>query len=384
MARALKLRELKRLYDVQGAAATCDHLQEALAEKHLRPEDFSVRDLTEVLVGREFLDAMQPRKSGRMSLFEAANAVDTSAFSNITGQILYNKILQGYENPAFLWPSLCETVPTTFLDGEKIPGISRIGDVAEQVDEGMPYPFVGLSEEFVETVRLIKRGFILPLTREIIIADRTGILLRNAGEGGKYLGINKEKRVIDLAIGVTNNYKRNGTATNTYLTTGAYVNVAGTNSLVDWTDIEKAELLFDALNDPTTGEPIVMPPSLQLLVPTALKYTAKRIVSATEIQHVDNQAAASTIRTSSSSPVPNYQILSSPYVGRRTGDATTWFLGDFKGAIAYMEAWGIEPEQADSNAQAKFLQDIWMQYKVSEMGAAQMLEPRRLTKSTAA
>lgn len=318
-----------------------------------------------------------------MSLVEAANAVDTSAFSNITGQLLFNKIKEGYSNPALLWPEMCETITTNFLDGEKIPGIGPVGDKPEIIGEGMPYPTFGLSEEFVETVKLVKRGFIIPVTREAVIADRTGLLLRVASEGGKYLGINKEKRVLDVALGIVNNYKRNGTSTNTYLTAGAYINVKESNALIDWSDIENAELIFDALTDPNTGEPILMPPQLTIIVPTALKYTAKRIVSATEVQHVDNQTNATTYRTAGANPLPNYKVLSSAYIKNRTSSATTWFIGDPKGAFAYMEAWAIEILQAAPRSEAEYLQDIITSYKYGEMGAAQALEPRRMVKNTA-
>ena len=122
--------------------------------------------------------------------------------------------------------------------------IGRIGDKAEIVDEGASYPLVGLNEEYIDTPPTRKRGFIVPVTREIIVADRTGILLKAAGETGRWCGLNKEKRVLDVVTGIQNNYKRNGTATNTYLTSGAYVNSQTGNALDgqgnEWRALEKA------------------------------------------------------------------------------------------------------------------------------------------------
>jgi hypothetical protein len=43
----LKYRELKRRYELDGADQTVSHLSEALREGHLKPEDFSIRDLAE-------------------------------------------------------------------------------------------------------------------------------------------------------------------------------------------------------------------------------------------------------------------------------------------------------------------------------------------------
>lgn len=383
----VKVLELKRMYESMGPVETCERLGQALTEGHLRPDDFSIRDLFVGLIegGDELLRQISYGKSGGFRLQEAAQGVDTSAFSNITGQIIFNKVKEGYNSPEFLWPQLCETIPTTFLNGELIPGIGQVGDKAEVVGEGNEYPMLGLNEEYVQTPVLSKRGFIIPVTREIIVADRTGLLLRVCGEGGRvYMGVNKEKRVIDVATGQTNSYKRNGTATNTYLTSGAYIN-SQSNRLTDWTSVEKAELLFDAMTDPNTGEPIILL-GRQLLVPTALKYTARRILEATEVAMVDNQANATTYRTMSGNPLKGngstYTVLSSPYVKVRDSSATTWFFGDFKRAFAYMEAWAIETLQASPNSESEFRRDIWQQYKVSEMGKEAVLEPREVTTNT--
>lgn len=374
-----------------GPRKTMRVLTEALEAKKLRPDDFSIRDLFEHTVehGREALDLMSPRKSGgrnwasiRTYLEAGGHAVNTATFSEITGQLLITRVKEAYDDPAFLHPELCETQQSDLLDTEKIVGIGRLGDNAEQVDEGMPYPLVGLNAEYIERAAMVKRGLIVPVTRECIVADRTGQLLRWAAEAGKWLGLNKEKRVLDVAVGVTNNYKRNGTATNTYLTSGAYVN-SHTNALVDWTDFENVELLMEALTDPNTGEPIVGNIEA-LLVPTALKHTALRLLGAEHVEHVDNQANAATIRTQSPNPFrgAGWKVLSSPYVKLRTSSASTWFAGQFKRAFRYYEAWGIETSQAPAGNEADFNQDIMFRHKASEMGVCQAEEPRAVVKNT--
>ena len=178
MGKSINVKELVRLRESKGSAEAARHISQALEDKHIRSEDMSIRDLFVGLIegGSELLYLMQSRKSGdrtMQSLLEAANAVDTSAFAAITGQLVFNRVKEKYEDPAFLWPELCETIPTNFLDGEKIPGIGRLGDKAEQVDEGMPYPTIGLNQEYIETAVTKKRGFIVPVTREIIVARAT-------------------------------------------------------------------------------------------------------------------------------------------------------------------------------------------------------------------
>jgi hypothetical protein len=363
-----------------GAVA---NLLESLNKGDLKPENFSVQDLFVALheSGAELLHMISSKKSGGMPLLEAAQAVDTAAFTGIIGQIVFNKVKDAYSDPEFLWPDLVETMNSQFLDGERIPGIGRIGDKAEIVDEAASYPLVGLNEEFIDTPPSRKRGMIVPVTREIIVADRTGILLKAAGETGRWMGLNKEKRVLNVVTGQTNNYKRNGTATNTYLTSGAYINSQTGNALDtsgnEWRALEKADLLFDAITDPNTGEPIIVKPD-SIVVPTALLRTAQRILGGTGIVTVDNRANAGTIRTESPNPYggKNIKVLSSPYVKLASSSATKWWWGTPKKAFLYIQIWDIETLQAASNNELEFSQDIWMRYKVSERGVCAVQEPR--------
>lgn len=393
MPKAMNLREMRRQVETLGRARTVALWGELFEDKQagVKPDDVSVRDLFEAYVpdGTEVLRRMRPGVGGGLTLLEASNAVDTSVFSAITGQLIFTKIKDEYQLATLLADQLVTTMPTSFIEGEKIPGIGGIGDEAEIIEEGYPYPLAGIGPEYIEAPPTKKRGFIVPVTREIIIADRTGVLLARAGDGGKWMGVNKEKRVIDVAVGVINNYKRNGTSTNTYLTAGAYINQQA-NSLVagDWTKIENAELLFDAMLDPNTGEPIgISPGGYTLLVPTALRMTALRIANATEVRYGDGASNTSAYymgnplsdRPSGSGGIA---VMSSPYVKARTGSATTWFYGQPKEAFTYSEVWGIETSQAPANNEKDFNNDIQQQYKVSERGVAWTNEPRRMTKNT--
>lgn len=390
-------KDIRGAIEKHGSHGFVNRLQESFenqdAKQRLSPDDFSIAEIFKGSVGknlqegREIFQEMSRRGRGAMTLLEATNAVDTSAFSNITGQILYNKIREGFNRPEFIHPQLVETVQTQFLNGEKIPGIGGVGDKSEVVGEGQVYPNVGLNEEYIQTVPLKKHGMILPITKEAIIADRTGLLMKQSNDLGYYAGVKKEKECIRVVTGATgyNNYKRNGVATNTYLTSGAYVN-SHANSLtggLEWRAIEAAELLFNAITDPNTGEPILIQPDT-VIVPTALLRSFQRILNATEIQHVDMQANAATIRTTSANPYSgaSYKIVSNQYVKSITTSASTWFIGQPKRAFYWMEAWGMETTQAASNNEAQFTQDIEIRVKVSHMGVAQVAEPRFMVKNT--
>ncbi len=393
MSRAVNYRELKRLYETLGAQEACRHLRESLAQKHLRPEDFSIRDLAEATIpdGREFIRLLDPRaKSGGVDLLEAADAVDTAAFSNITGQIIFSKIMEGFGSEAFVASRMVETVPTRF-NGEKIPGIGQIGDAAEKIEEGRPYPNVGLNEDYIETPATTKRGLIVPVTKEAVFFDRTHLVLQRAGEVGEFLGLNKEKRILDCIIDANttdHQYKWRGTKYDTYQPSGTpWANVKSNNPLLDWTGVDAAEQLLANIIDPNTGEPVLIMADTIFVCPELL-HTAQRVIHATEVIQVDNQANPSTVRTIAPNPLAgSYRIASSRLMRSRLSAASqptsTWYLGNFRRAFAYMENWPITVTQAPQNSEAEFTQDIVIRFKASERGAAATLEPRYVVKNTA-
>lgn len=377
-------RDLARQVELEGIEKTVDELKPLLEAGEIKPEEFSLRQLAENLVedGREWVESFDPRSAGSMPLIESGDAVNTANFSNITGQIVYSKILDAYADPIFIGDELCTTIPTRF-NGEKIPGMSRIGDGAETVPEGKDYPVLGYSEDYIETPQTTKKGMRVDVTKEAIFFDRTNLVLDRAAEVGRWLGVNKEKRILDTALGITASYKRLGTSYSTYVDT-PWDNLAASNALVDWTDIETAELLFDGMTDPYTGEPIGVMPNT-IVVPTALLATA-RIILGGFVEKVDMQANAVTYRTAAgTNPVraSQYRLVSSQYVKARTSSASTWFIGDFKKAFAYMENWPITVVQAPSNAEDDFKRDVVAQYKASERGTAAVLDPRYVVKCTA-
>jgi len=356
--------------------------------KTRKAHQYSLRMLFEHMVdgGRELVDSWRASPSGGgINLSEATDGVSTAAFVNITGQIIYSQVMDTFNRPEFLSDKVCTTVPTQF-DGEKIAGIGQLGDQADTVLEAEEYPYAGVSEEWVDTPRTVKRGFIVPVTKEAIAFDRTGLVLRRASDVSYWLAVNKEKRVLDAVLGISTLYRRNGGAAQaTYgdtHTNGDFDNLCATNALVDWTDIENAELLFDGMTDPNTGEPIMVTPN-QLIVPTALKKTAQRVCNATEIRFGDGSSSTTQTISAASNVQNSYEILSSQYVKARTSSATTWFIGDFKRAFYYMENWGITSVPAPANSHDEFHRDIVNQFKVSERGAAHVQEPRYAVKCTA-
>jgi hypothetical protein len=383
--KTLNYRELKRRYDLDGSTKTVEHLTEALSEGSLKPEDFSLRDLAEALVpdGREWVGTFDPRSGG--DPLTEQDGVDASAFRTVAAQVVQSKVLEAYTNEAFVVSKMVSTIPTR-LDGEKIPGATRVVDRIDEVGAGMPYPSLGFEEDYIETPSTTKRGFIVPVTREAIFFDRTNLVLSRAAEVGEVLGLNKEKRLLDLLLGITNNYKHRGVAYNTYLASGDWVNVVTGNELVDWTDVDAAEQRLAEIIDPATGEPVLLR-GTQVLVMPAYRHAAHRVFSAAQVSYGGETAETTTY---AANPLRGYQVAESRLAYRRvlaSGIAADsakkwWFLGDFRKAFAYMENWPITVTQAPLGSEAEFTSDVVLRFKASERGAAAVINPRCVVKCT--
>lgn len=369
-----------------------EQFTEALAKGHLKPSEFSFRELYESLVpnGREMIESWNPKygPDSGAPLTEAAGAITASDFSNISGQIMYTATLESLTPEDYPFQALIPTQSTPY-DGEKIPGITGLGDQAAIVPENQAFPYAGVGEDWIETPQTTKRGFIVPITKEALFFDRTGLLLKQASAVGEALTLNKEKRAIDCVIDentTAHRYKWRGTTYATYQTTSPWDNVTAANALVDWTDIDNCDQTLNGITDPNTGEPVVVEADT-LIVTKSLEQTAKRIVNATEV-HVITPGYATTGNpnvTKVNNPMASkYKIVSSRLLASRLATDTDYFYGRPSKAFKYMENWPITVSQAPPGSSDDFRRDVVQQFKCSERGQFATIEPRVMSKSTVA
>jgi len=384
--------ELGRRVQLDGLGRTCQFLEGALDSGSMAPMDFSIQDLAEALivdshgqpVGPDWVRQLGPQKSGGMLLMEASSGVSLSAFTNITGQIVYSAMMQGYQQDAFIAQQLVPNIPTR-LSGEKIPGITGLYDSVEEVNPGMPFPEMGFGEDYTETPATTKRGFIISVDKETIFFDRTSQVVQRAGQVGEVLGRKKEKLLWDVIAGITNNYKWRGTTYNTYQTSTPWINTASGAELLDWTDLDTAEQLFSNILEPNTDEPIVVEPDTVVIMPKK-RHTLRQILGASQLR-VTSPTSAIT-QTIAPNTIQGYSSVESRFAYRRiissgvaAADAANWwFLGNFKKAFAWMENWPITVVQAPDNHEAEFKQDIVLRWKASERGIAAVMNPRYVVK----
>jgi hypothetical protein len=390
-------RKLRELWKEKGKAKCLHHINEGFVKGDWGPNDFSIRNLAENLIGdgREFVNAIDSRRRGVM---EDVTAVDTSTFSSINRQIIFSTINEAMQLDELIGDKLVTVMPSNLQERELIPGISAATDEFEaEVPEGKQYPSVGLSEEYVELPRAEKHGGIIGITREAIVADRTGVLIERARSIGSGLAIRREKSILDVFIGGVNPYVRKGIARNTY------ANIAGTSyfdniitdALVNYTDVQAAANLFFQQRDPNTGEPLGHSPTTFVCCPD-LMWTARPVFRDTSVRLGDITAAPG-IQSIGNNRIPwDLELLTNEWLTMRllhhngNGGLTTtdralsvahWFIGRPRDAFVWKQIWPLDVEEAPANNEAMFNADVIARFKVSYKGVAGVREPRYMIRS---
>jgi len=355
---------------------------------------YSIKDLAQTFLGKDVsgeLRHVSLRES--TDLLEAGGmTVNSTAFPQITGQLLFSEIRAGFDLEANVFTPIVPVVPSIIKGTEIVPSITCVDpDDIESVLEGQAYPRIGVTEEYFTLPAKVKKGAIIEVTREAIALDKTGMLVGQAQSLGRAHGQTRENEIIDCLIGQTNNYSRNGTATNTYLTTGAYVNNQSSAVLSDWTDVESAVRLFDAILDPNTSEPLASQVR-HLIVSPAKLMTAARILAATGTQHDSDHAEPLNEKTLGHNPIANLgltllssirlnrRVLAGPEAVQANADAG-WWLGNLSELLKFYEVWPLALMQKGAESEASFDRDVTLQFKSTHYGVCAVVEPRYMTRN---
>ena len=374
----INTRELRKRIELDGAENTAQHITEALKQGDLKPDDFSIRELAE-----SFLPGGLTQTEQMEVLTEDA----AIPFVQTVGAVIDTKIKESYNQEAFAASKLVRTIPTR-LNGEKIHMLGTVSGSNLAVAAGSSYSTADIHAGYIETPITTKHGLIIPVTKEAVFFDQTHHILERAAEVGELLALNKEKRILDMILGITNTFKQNGTVRDTYYTgesSHPWKNLLADNELLNWESIEAAEDLFGNMVDPITNDPILIEPNAVLVMPPK-RNLAHRLFYASSVSYED--AASSTI-SSIRNPFAKYRLVSSRLAYQRlksqlsiTDPEKIWILGNFRKAFAYMENWGITVTRSTAGDDADFTKDIIVRFKASERGTPAVIDPRYVVKCT--
>ena len=410
--------------DEDGLPVPDKHSQVSLGKG---ANDFRLRDLFEQLcvykdsgepVGSEFVQENLIPNTAE-PIWEsggAMDAVDSSMFMGVTGQLLITKILERFQAEEFVATAKIPTFPSPLMQ-ERWPGIGMPKDPGKnvlRVGENKPYPTVGFGEEYVETPLTIKEGLIIPVSKEAIYFDRTALVTKRAEKEalGCMIGgttdpvLFTEKRAFDSAPVSLDAYQ-SVTGLGDYAATaaaGLYTHQLATNQatraypfvnevpnlpLVDYTTLRTAIKYFDNIVDPNTGEPIVVGKPFVFATENR-KLDLYQVFKAESLAKITVQGVntAGSILTIGPNPVKEvgpYDYTTSRQLRAQmvaqlgvTGDQADqiWFHGDIGEAIQYVENWPITVVQAPANSEAEFTQDIVLRWKASRRGRYAWQNPR--------
>lgn len=381
------------LIDVFESAKTPTEIQErtativaAIKDKKLTVAngDLSIRDIAEATLGVQTLRKMSEQQNSGFVVAESVAPVNLSAFTNITGQLVYQGVLEGYQAPEYIGDQLV-TAETSREDNTRVPGLAPISDEAMEVEEGGEYPDVKFGEDYVDIPGSKKRGMKIGLTREMIFFDRTGQVMDMARTVGDRVGLSKEKRILKVVLGIDNTYKRKGVTRNTYISAAEDANDPRINEmtqeLTNYTALDAMAKLFGNMSDDRTGKEPIVVSMKQVLVNDALQYTARDIFKAVEVTL--NPGVTSGVSTKMANPYNGTAVLvASPWVRRllvaagvsATDAAKYWYAGDFKRAFVYRTLFPLQVLTAQHDKDS-FDRDVVAQFRADERGVPYVKAP---------
>ena len=364
--------------------------------------EFSLRGLAEALCGYEWVERLQqPAHAGAGMVVESGpgnvavtpgNFPEVSAYLGSISGLLEAAVLEAYQKPEYIIDSLVEVVPSKTRQRNLI-GTGRIGNQAMRRNPGDPHPFAQFGQRKVRTTETYNEALAGAVTFEAVYFDQTGEVLDRMNSIGDELGLSKELDGFRMIAGVTNPYNYNGTAYNTYLTSGNWVNDVASNELVDWTNINTVNALFSRMTDQETGNRIAVEWDTQIVSPNK-EETANYIQSATEVEQ-RTQTAAEIRR--GSNRVKAKRIVKSVYLdqilttaaadgglalSQTNADKYWWALKTGRGgAFIRTENWGLQINKAAPNDFDMLNHKLLLAIFADQMHSFDVREPRYVVRS---
>lgn len=308
-----------------------------LAEGKLDPTKVSFRTLWEGLVTSQDLE----------------ENLTSSAFPNISGQIISKVMIDAYEAFPKEADKLMRTVPSK-LKVSRIAGWTALGTI-ERVQERQDYPELQPPDEKIQTIVNKKYGGILSLTKEDIYFDQTGELVDRAKQIGEE-GARFRQELMFAALCDNGGNSLSGAD----LYSSGNSNLLTTNPLgtTGWETVRKNLLgKKDERNKPIW----VFGDRPTLVIPPALISTAEKLQ---KNEYGDLGTANLDVNLARGS----FDIVVNPYW---TTNETNWWYGAFKRQFRWEEVWPVEVfMRVGQDTEEGFKADVIQQHKCSFYGGA--------------
>lgn len=403
------------------------------SKKEIDIRDLSLQEAAMVCFGSTWKEDVDPRNFKRWSAFHESQLQEAgipfvppsqllhiSTYSGLIGGLVDAAIWEGYNNPLLVGDEFVDVRETKYWQaGQKVIGAVNTGEVSRDLGDNEPYPYVGMDETWITLPKQFRNGAMIAVVQQDVIGDLTGKVIEKANNAGFAIKRKRDLRIADIVMGINNNsYIRDDQAYKTYQLTadttvgakgrsnGNYINQLASNDLVDWTQLNAAEILLTSQKDPASGFSIPIDMTkLVMLVSPAKRAIAQLVANLTTVwqnrtppaaggdEYADRIAQHSyplaanyrvvyswewyrrLLGTSTGGPDYDPAYLVNPPTDSASEGQAYWWVGQPQKAFRYNQYWPFGVE-AVPLSEAAAQQDVVHISRAREAGNCSVVEPR--------
>lgn len=353
---------LRNIYESNKKEGTVEIVRESLSSGKMKPEDFSLQELW---------DAFERDAKGYTR--SVNEAVSSDMFPTITGELISNKVIAGYNMVQTIGDKLTTTMPSN-LKVDTIVGFGA-SEGPDEVPEGHAYNDSSIDEKWV-TIDHTKYGRIIRVTEEAIQFDRTGQLLMRAQRIGEKAAQYKEQLIVEGVQDVNSDvFNPSGAAAAYYRTSASgdrKINSRASTPFGEDGLKEAMNLMHDMTDEEDDYISLTLGP-LYLLVPYDLWVQASQMLKSTLVPE-GTENAVNVWKGM-------FTILTSPYISAQS--PTTWYIGDFARDFVWSEIWPLQTFTLRPGSTVEFDRDIKSSHKVRFYGNIGAIDDKAGYKLTA-
>jgi len=360
-----------------GYLNAASQLRQLLEAGKIQVDDFSIKALFEATVDLEGAD---PRT---MDVQDLSEAVVASAFAYITGELIHKRAIDAYE------PAIGDVAMLVTEDTATEPKVNNIvgfgaGDAPERVPEGAPFQDTELTEKRY-AIKCDKFGRGISITREALLWDQTGQILRRSQNVGDLVGQHRARMIIQtlemeprtaweesttsieacvangtLITQYAGNYNFYNTDHSSVTGLDAQTNANTVSNALNTAGLTAALNLFNIMTD-ERGNTLTITPKI-LLVHGNDAITAWNLTNS--LQQYDTANRARNPYGPGGYRV--FTVVSTVFI--ETSSTQNWYLGDPAKQLLWLWGWKPETLVQRNNSEASFRRDIVVGFRFSYYG----------------
>ena len=256
---------------------------------------------------------------GRRPMHQLQEAMTTSDFPLLFGDILDRQVLAGYQEAPSTWRNYVKVSTVRDFRTVKRYAVSGAEAVLDEVKEDQQYPVGKLDESALWEYRVKKHGRKLQFSFEVIVNDDLESLTDAPQRLGKAARRTEQRFVTTLYVDA------NGPHASFYSVGNA--NIITGNPALSLAGLQTGLAQLSSRVD-SDGEPIVIE-MVELVVPPALEITAQNILNALQIELTERGGTSGTKLVSQNWMKTRFRLNVDPYIPIIASTAngnTSWFL----------------------------------------------------------